>query len=99
MTCSFFLQFDTSVELPRQPVVLDGGYTQWYLHYSPLCVGVWRWEGGGEGGSEGGTEGDRNALDYPNFPDIRCSTLTLNQPRTHKCVHCLHRPIVLYMES
>ena len=26
-------------------------------------------------------------------------TLTLNQPRTHKCVHCLHRPIVLYMEG
>ena len=23
--------------------------------------------------------------------------LTLNQPLTHKCVHCLHRPITLYM--
>ena len=25
--------------------------------------------------------------------------LTLNQPLTHKCVHCLHRPIIVYMEG
>ena len=66
-------QYDTSVELPRPPVLLEGGYTQWYLHYSPLCVGEWRWEGGGGGGggSEGEFEGSGGSLDYPSFPEIR----------------------------
>ena len=61
---------------------LEGGYTQWYLHYSPVCVGVWRWEGGGRGeeGSGGGggekegkglTNGDGSSFDYPTFPEIR----------------------------
>ena len=71
-------QYDTAVELARPPVLLEGGYTQWYLHYSPLCVGPWKWEKGGRGGEgeggEGGTEGDLGAsgssLDYPSFPDI-----------------------------
>ena len=76
-----FWQYDTSVELPRPPVYLEGGYTQWYLHYSPVCVGVWRWEGGGKGEEgrreEGGkeedrlTNGDGSSFDYPTFPEIR----------------------------
>ena len=78
--CESFLQefFFFTVELARPPVLLEGGYTQWYLHYSPLCVGPWKWEKGGRGGEgeggEGGTEGDLGAsgssLDYPSFPDI-----------------------------
>ena len=77
----FSWQYDTSVELPRPPVYLEGGYTQWYLHYSPVCVGVWKWEGrGGRGeegrGGEGGkgeslTNGSEGSFDYPSFPEIR----------------------------
>ena len=33
---------------------------------------------------------------YANFP-CTWSHLTLNQPWTHKCVHCLYKPAVIYM--
>ena len=74
-------QYDTSVVLHRPPLILEGGYSQWYLHYSPVCVGVWKWEGGGEGerggGGGGSSEGEGvmevsgSSVDYPTFPEIR----------------------------
>ena len=69
----FCRQYDTSVDLPRPPVYLEGGYTQWYLHYSPVCVGVWKLEAvdherreedgrrGEEDGRGGGRSGEKTA--------------------------------------
>ena len=77
-------------------MILEGGYTQWYLHYSPVCVGSWRWEGKGRGRGEGGgggggeeelINGGGSSLDYPTFPEIRYNVCCVGTVNARQAMH------------